>query len=149
MESILNKQGRIGLSAKTKGTTVDIIVYLFILLFVYTAAGKFLTIETFEMVLVRYPIIGGYSGLFAYAIPSLEIVISFILIYPPSRRLGLLLSLILMFAFLTYIIYMFASGSDLPCSCGGIISKLSWGNHIWFNSIFIILAILGIKLGKP
>jgi len=31
----------------------------------------------------------------------------------------------------------------IPCSCGGIIAKLSWGQHLVFNLIFLGLALIG------
>jgi uncharacterized membrane protein YjjP (DUF1212 family) len=37
---------------------------------------------------------------------------------------------------------------ELPCSCGGIISLLSWGGHLVFNSVFILLAFAGVMLEK-
>ncbi len=148
MATVLNRKELLPLSESKKAICLDFICYAFVLLFVYTAAGKLLTLETFKSVLIHYPIIGSYHVFFAYAVPIIEILICVMLIYPPLRRLGLMASLILMSLFLGYIVYMFVSGSDLPCSCGGFVSKLSWGNHIWFNSIFIILAAVGIKLTK-
>jgi uncharacterized membrane protein YphA (DoxX/SURF4 family) len=148
METTIKKYGLIPLSTKNRRLITDVISYLFVLLFVYTAAGKLMTLDTFKSVLTHYPIIGAYSTVIAYVVPFLEISISMMLIYPPLSRLGLVASLLLMMLFLAYIIYMIASGSDLPCSCGGLISKLSWQNHIWFNSIFILLAGLGITLSK-
>jgi hypothetical protein len=43
---------------------------------------------------------------------------------------------------------MLLSEKDLPCSCGGIISSLSWRQHIIFNGVFILLAITGIIFSK-
>lgn len=149
MATVLNRKGLLLLSESRKAICVDLICYAFVLLFVYTAASKLLTLETFKSVLIHYPIIGTFHVFFAYAVPTIEILISVMLIYPPMRRSGLMASLILMSLFLGYIVYMFVSGSELPCSCGGFISKLSWGNHIWFNSIFILLAAVGIKLTEP
>jgi hypothetical protein len=38
--------------------------------------------------------------------------------------------------------------TKLPCTCGGVISKMSWPQHVLFNSGFMILAIVGIQLEK-
>jgi len=133
---------------KAKGILVEVIVYLFVLLFVYTAASKLMEIDNFKRVLVHYPLIGSMSNVIAYLVPATEFLISLLLIVPMTRRIGLLSSLMLMMSFMIYIIYMLVSGSELPCSCGGIISKLSWQQHIWFNSVFVVLSLIGIMFSR-
>ncbi|WP_407635810.1 MauE/DoxX family redox-associated membrane protein [Solitalea canadensis] len=34
----------------------------------------------------------------------------------------------------------------IPCSCGGLLSSLSWNEHIAFNIFFIVLIILALYL---
>lgn len=38
--------------------------------------------------------------------------------------------------------------SELPCSCGGIIQRLSWKGHLAFNTLFTILAYSGFIVSK-
>lgn len=148
METVIKKLTFLNLSNRNIEILIDVITYLFVLLFVYTAASKLLTISTFIDVLGKYPVIGKYNTFVGYAVPGIELVISAALIIPFTKRIGLFMSLIIMLLFLLYIIYMIISGSELPCSCGGIISKLSWQQHLWFNSVFIVLAGIGIKLSN-
>lgn len=149
METIMNKRSRFYLSNKTRGFIVDVIVYLFVALFIYTAASKLMTIETFKSVLSGSPLIGEKFGkTVALLIPSVEILISFLLIIPFTRKLAFCATLALMTVFTGYLIYMVFSESNLPCSCGGVISKLSWQQHIWFNISFAILALTGLILYK-
>lgn len=126
----------------------DLICYVFVLLFVYTAASKLSTIDIFKSVLVQYPLIGAYHNLIAYSVPVVELMVAVFLILPSTRKPALKISLTLMLCFLSYIVYMFISKSDLPCSCGGIIAKLSWQQHMFFNSCFAVLALIGIRM-KP
>lgn len=148
METTLNKRSGWGLSEGAKRTIVDVIVYLFVALFVYTAASKIMTFESFEKVLGKSPLIGNFSHMIAWAIPFLEIILGLLLLVTATKKVALYLSLGLMILFTSYLIYMVFSGSKLPCSCGGVISKLSWREHIWFNITFIILAIIGLKSYK-
>ncbi|MES2457899.1 MAG: MauE/DoxX family redox-associated membrane protein [Bacteroidota bacterium] len=148
METTIKKYGLIPLSTKNRLLITDVICYLFVLLFVYTAAGKLITIETFKDVLTKYPLLSGYSTIIAYLIPVSELLVATLLIIPATKKYGIIASLGLMTLFITYIIYMFVTKSSLPCSCGGIISKLSWQQHIWFNSIFVLLALLALKIYK-
>jgi hypothetical protein len=53
-----------------------------------------------------------------------------------------------MILFTAYIIGLFSIDKELPCSCGGIIALLSWKQHLVFNSVFILLNALAIRLQK-
>jgi hypothetical protein len=54
-----------------------------------------------------------------------------------------------MAAFTGYIGFMLLSNIELPCSCGGVISSLSWKNHLVFNILFLLLASVGYYLSRP
>lgn len=142
------KPSKLSLNERSRKILVDVISYLFIALFIYTAGSKFITFENFVFVLGKSVLIGQYNHLIAWLVPTIEIIISIFLIIPKTRNSGLIASLGLMTLFTTYLIYMINSGSELGCSCGGIVSALSWKQHIWFNIIFIILAITGLKINK-
>ncbi|PYF76547.1 MauE/DoxX family redox-associated membrane protein [Pedobacter nutrimenti] len=144
METTLQKRSRFALSDKTKETICDGISYLFIALFLYTAVSKLMTFESFERVLGRSPLIGHYNTLIAWTIPIIEIVISGLLLIPLTKKHGMYLSFFLMLLFTVYLIYMILSGSQLPCHCGGVISSMSWKQHIVFNTGFIALAVTGL-----
>lgn len=123
---------------------MDIAVYSFIILFMYTAASKLFTVKSFASTLAKSPLIGSLSRIVAWAIPLIEIAISIVLIFPNHRKIGMRAALLLMTIFTIYLSYMILAGSKLPCHCGGVISTMSWQQHIWFNTGFIVLAILGL-----
>ena len=50
--------------------------------------------------------------------------------------------------FTLYIGYMVAFVPKLPCSCGGIIQKMSWNQHLIFNVGFILLGVYAIWLDR-
>lgn len=129
---------------------LDWITYLFIALFIYTAASKLMTLSAFEKVLSKVPLIGNFSHFIAWTVPVLELVIGALLIIPFTKKLGLYAALGLMLVFTAYLGYMFLSmpAEDLPCSCGGVVSLLSWQQHIWFNLGFVGLGITGLILYK-
>lgn len=123
---------------------IEIIAALFILLFVYTATSKLLSHQTFLIILKKSPLIGFASGLLSWGVPAIEIAISVLLFLPHLRKLGLIASLSLMTLFTLYIAFMLITSSNLPCSCGGVISKLSWQQHLWLNVFLTIAAALAI-----
>lgn len=135
-------------SDKSKAVIADVVTYSFIVLFIYTATSKIQSFSSFKLVLSKSALIGEYNVLVAWVVPSAEIVISALLIFPGTRKAGLLFTLAIMLVFTTYLIYMVNSGSQLICTCGGVLSSLTWQQHIWFNAVFILLAVTGLKFHK-
>ena len=114
--------------------------YLFVLLFLYAAVSKLLDFETFEVQLAQSPLLSAYAGFIAWAVPGLEILIAVLLTLPKYRIPALYAAFTLMVMFTAYI-YIILNFSDfIPCSCGGVLEKLSWTQHLIFNIVFIILA---------
>ncbi|HEY1009841.1 MAG TPA: MauE/DoxX family redox-associated membrane protein [Sphingobacteriaceae bacterium] len=76
-----------------------------------------------------------------WAVPVVELFTAGLLVFEKTRLKGLIASLILLLAFTVYIaLIQFNYFGYVPCSCGGVISKLSWEGHFLFNMVFIVLA---------
>jgi hypothetical protein len=117
-----------------------------IALWLYAAITKLTDYYNFEFGLSESPFIGQFSGLLSYGIPILEIIIAILLAWPRARLAGFYSSFILLVLFIFYIGAMLLSGSEIPCSCGGVIEQLSWPMHIVFNSFFALIGLAGILL---
>lgn len=139
---------KLSLGPKSRQTVIDIIAYLFIFLFLYTAYSKFSDLESFRTVLAASPLVGSFAGSAALAVPTVEAIIAALLIAPAARVTGLRLSLALMLVFTGYLIYMVLTASALPCNCGGVINSMSWTEHIFFNAGFTVLAMAALLLHK-
>lgn len=124
----------------------DIISALFILLFVYTATNKLLEHEGFKQVLSQSTLIGINASILSWVLPILELFTATLLFILSFRKWGLVGSLILMTLFTSYITYMILFAKNLPCSCGGIISQMTWQGHLIFNIFFTALAAIGLRL---
>lgn len=122
----------------------DIIRGLLIFLFAYTACSKILSFHQFESVLRRAPLIGEYATLFSILIPASELLLVVLLLLPKTQRTGLKAAFILLLIFTLYLGFMVITVPHLPCTCGGVIQKLSWKQHIWFNLAFVLLTFMGI-----
>lgn len=127
----------------------DLLASLFIFLFLYTAASKLLAIASFQRTLERSPLIGAGSQLVSWIVPGVEVVLSVLLFLPASRRMALLLTLLLLTGFTLYIGYMLLFSSELPCACGGVLPSLDGTEHLWFNIFLVVLAGAGIHLHRP
>lgn len=143
---INNKSSKMRVSKSIKDNIVTVVCYLFILLFVYAAVSKLLDFETFETQLGQSPLLSAYAKPVAIGVPFLELLISVLLMFKRFRTLALFASFTLMVMFTAYI-YIILNFSDfIPCSCGGVLEKMSWTQHLVFNVIFIVLAALAIFL---
>jgi len=131
-----------------KTLIVEVISALFILLFVYTAINKFLVINDLKKVLKNFPLIGSFPQLIAWGLPICESIIALLLFIPRTKLTGLYSSLTMMTAFTFYLGYMLVFTPKLPCTCGGMLQKLSWPQHLIFNIFFVLLAIVAIRLYK-
>ena len=118
----------------------------FILLFVYTAASKFIDYENFRAVIGQSPLITRFAPVLAIVVPVVEIVIALLLVIPRYRRAGLYASFAIMTLFTVYIVVLLTLSEKIPCSCGGVISQMSWTQHLYFNIVFMLLALLGMWL---
>ncbi|WP_207513138.1 MauE/DoxX family redox-associated membrane protein [Longitalea luteola] len=132
----------------SKSTIVETIAILFIILFLYTGISKLMEYSVFKEQIAESPILKPVSSFIAWALPITEFIVSLMLMIPRWRLKGLYASLFLMIAFTIYIGAVMTFFKELPCSCGGIISLLSWNGHLLFNSIFILLAFIGVRLER-
>jgi len=125
-----------------------LICYLFIVLFVYAAFSKLIDFENFQIQLAQSPLLSAYAGFISYAVIIVELIIAFLLSKKQTQQIGLFASYGLMLAFTVYI-YIILNYSDfIPCSCGGILEKLGWKEHLIFNLFFIGLAVIAILFNQ-
>ncbi|WP_162927213.1 MauE/DoxX family redox-associated membrane protein [Flavobacterium anhuiense] len=125
---------------------VEVICLLYILLFVYAAVSKLLDFENFQVQLGQSPLLSAFAQWVAVLVPLVEILLVLLLSFQKSRKIGLLFSYALMVAFTAYIYIILNYSSFIPCSCGGILEKMGWRQHLLFNVSFILLGFLGILM---
>lgn len=129
-----------------KEIAVEIIVFLFVILFLYAAGTKLLDYERSVAQIAQSPLLTKMSGFIAWFVPIVEIIVSVMLMVPVLRLTGLYAAFGLMLTFTFYIIAILSFSKELPCACGGVLSMLHWKGHLVFNIVFVILAFTGILL---
>jgi hypothetical protein len=131
--------------------TIEIIVSLFIILFLYTALSKIFKYDDFVKQLGMSPFfrpLGDAKYWLAVIVPLAEIGISILLMIPKTRLLGFYSAFVIMLAFTGYVIAILTIAAYVPCSCGGVIRQLSWTQHLILNTAFVLLAGTGIYILK-
>lgn len=116
-------------------------VYLFILLFIYAAVSKLTDFQNFKIQLAQSPLLTAFASFIAYAVIGMEVLIAVLLCFSITRKTGLYLFLGLMSAFSVYIYLILNHSPFVPCSCGGVLEKMGWDEHLAFNLLICMLAL--------
>ena len=125
---------------------VEGISVLFVLLFVYASVSKLIDFQKFRVELGKSPLLTAHAGWFAAGVPVLEICLSVLLAVDRMRMIGLYAAFSLMVMFTTYIVIILNFTDYVPCTCGGLLQNMTWGQHLAFNIVFILLAATAIFL---
>ncbi|QES88744.1 DoxX family protein [Rhizosphaericola mali] len=129
----------------------EIILYiirvLLLILFLYAGVEKVFRMDSFYRDMSNQPIVKSLVPIVTYMIPLGEIIAAGLLVFDRTKKAGLYISCLLMSVFMGYVALIVAGKFPRkPCSCGELISKLSWTEHLLFNLFFWLLAIVGIYL---
>jgi uncharacterized membrane protein YphA (DoxX/SURF4 family) len=134
------------LNTKIHNHFLEFICLLYTLLFVYAAVSKLLDFQNFQVQLGQSPLISAFAGWISFMVPAIEFLICILIMIPETRLIGLFSAYGLMTLFTVYIFIILHYSSFVPCSCGGILEKLNWNQHLIFNLIFVLLALCAILL---
>ena len=128
---------------------IEIISSLLILLFLYASVSKWLSFKTFIGEMNNQPFPNWMTPFLVWSIPFIEVLIAVGLIFEKTRVQSLYASFFLMLAFTIYtVVILLHAFKYIPCSCGGVIRKLTWPQHLFFNLFFVGISLLGIILKK-
>lgn len=147
---IMNTHPKHQYKGKPAKVALEVIISIFVLIFVYAALTKLMEGDSFYNNLNNSPILhGGITPyLLSWGIPTLEIITAILLLIPRTRLKGLYASLGLMILFTLYVVGIVFFSPYTPCSCGGILTLLTWPQHLVLNIGLILMAILGIRLHR-
>lgn len=125
---------------------IDVVSALFVVLFVYAAATKLIDYGKFRVQIGQSPLLTASAGTVAWLVPAVEIIVAAMLTMLRSRLPGLYASFGMMVMFTAYIVVITQFSEYVPCSCGGVLEKLSWNEHLVFNLVFVALGGMAIML---
>ena len=128
---------------------IEILASLLILLFVYASVSKWLDFQTFIGQMDNQPFPNWMTPALVWIIPISEILISLLLMIGKTQLLGFRAAFVLMLLFTLYTaLVLLKVFSRVPCSCGGVIDKLNWNQHLVFNVFFLGVAFTGMTLKR-
>lgn len=116
-------------------------------LFFYAALNKLMDYDKSVGEMRNQIFSAAIGNILTWLIPTIEIILTFLLIFSNTKKIALWGSLLLLSAFTLYIvIVMTGIFGRIPCSCGGILKNMSYGTHLMFNLFFVSLALLGLAI---
>lgn len=119
---------------------------LLILLFVYTGVSKLLDFTAYQASLAIQPL-PGWAIRAGSVLPLVEIITGLGVVFNKSRRLSLYVYALLMFCFTVYTALVeFHFFKEMPCTCGGVLEHISWGEHLVLNVFFLTLTVTVIRI---
>ena len=137
MENTYSNRGRLLNYEKLASYLKTAGAFLLIVLWSYAVFAKLADLELYKRQMAEQPFSPNIILVLTYLVPILELLSATLLIFN-KHKLGLWISLFLLVGFTTYISLILSHVfSDVPCSCGGFISKMSWKNHLYFNVLLI------------
>lgn len=125
---------------------LEILSFLFILLFLYAAFTKLLDYQKFTVQIGQSPLLTGFGHTLPWMVITLELAVALLLMLPCFRLLAFFGAFSLMTMFTAYIIAILNFSPYVPCSCGGVLENMGWKDHLIFNSVFVVLSLAGIIL---
>lgn len=132
---------------QVKKTALNLIASLFIILFMYTSLMKIVDHEKFVIELQNSPLLK-FASILSWIIPLFETGIIVLLLLPKYRYHGFLATAAIMLSFTAYVFYILNYRKDIPCSCGGLLEKMSWRQHLIVNSFFFLLSLMALTITR-
>ena len=114
------------------------------MLFIYASVSKLIDYQKFKVQLGQSPLLTEFAGIMAWLIPAIEIVIALMLAIARLRFIAMYAAFCLMVMFTAYIVTITKFSDYVPCSCGGILQRMSWGTHLLFNICVVLVTVAGV-----
>lgn len=130
------------------GLVLKIISFYFIFLFVYTGFSKLMDNQSLFTALINAPLFLqiSFAAFLSWVVPITEILLAMILSIKKTNRYGWTGTIILLSIFTLYTGWIVLVSPYAPCTCGGLMSLLSWKQHLFFNLSSLALAIWAYRL---
>jgi putative oxidoreductase len=124
---------------------MELIRALLILLFVYAAVSKLVDYDHSRGQMLNQVFPRRLAEVLVWSVPLTELATTGLLLFKRTFLTGLYFALGLMTVFTIYIgLVLLHFFTRVPCSCGGVLQKMGWVPHLWFNLFFLLLTAMSI-----
>lgn len=132
---------------KTKATITNGLVILLLALWIPIGLYQVTHYDVFKSGILKQPFSYMLAWTLIYTLPSLHLATALLLVTDRYRRIGLLLSSILMTVYTGYIaLALLGAWGKPPCNCGLAIPSMGWLPHLFFNLFFMAVSVMAYIL---
>lgn len=133
-------------TSKAKNWVLEISIFLLLSLFLVAALDKLVHYSDFFHQMNAQPFDDKYTPALVIIVPVAELLAAAMMLIPATRLIGIYLSLCLMSVFTVYAgLITFGFYEKVPCSCAGIIARLTWPQHFLVNIFFLLISIIALR----
>jgi len=123
------------------------ISFLLILLWVYAATSKLISFSTFRAQMHMQPFPPFLQTAIIYLLPPAELLLAGLIAIESTTRAGLIATLVLLAIFSGYTgLAAFHFFPKRPCACGGILTRMGWTAHFFFNLTLTGLTLVSLYI---
>lgn len=120
-----------------------------VMLWGYTSIDKFINWQESHRAFLNQPFPNQWAVWLSYSVPTLEMLLVILLIFPQCRWWGFLGSLLVLTSFTVYVgMVWIGVFQQVPCNCAGLINLLNWEGHLILNFGFLGIATAGLWYTK-
>jgi uncharacterized membrane protein YphA (DoxX/SURF4 family) len=120
-----------------------------ILLFFYAGVGKIAAPVQFARDMFNQPFPHWFSAILIFLVPAVEVCLAALLMLEKTSSYALKGAAVLMGLFTLYTVIMFLPVfKNIPSVGTGVIRSFSWLPHLFFNLLFLALAVIGFLMSK-
>ncbi|MCZ2336998.1 MAG: hypothetical protein LC127_02145 [Chitinophagales bacterium] len=123
-----------------------VISIFFAILFSYAAMSKSLDFKNFAEKLAQSLGLQGSGETVAYLIIALTTMTVLMLCYRTFRFWGLLLAFGMLTVVTAYNGFILMDSKNLPCTCIGLVEKMTWKDNLVLNAGLMITSLIGILM---
>lgn len=131
---------------QNKKKILNIIAILLSAIFVYSGLIKILTYKNYLEEIEQSPLLKMAFGSIPWVVPTIELIVSVLLLLNRYRLIALIISLLLYLIFIIYLIINYYSPYDVKCGCGGVLETLPLSVHLLLNIALSFVSSVGIYI---
>lgn len=137
------------LQTVNRTSIISIIAAILVTLWIYASVSKLLDMENSRREMLNQVFSNDIARMLTWIVPAAELTTSAMLLFTKTKIMGFYASAFLLLSFTVYIVLVMSNVfGRIPCSCGGILEKMSWGQHLAFNIFFIGITFIAIMLSR-
>lgn len=127
-----------------KKTISEIIIFVLLVMWVYTFFSKIFDFDTFRRQINGAYILSAGTPILPYILQFLHLALIVMLLAKGWTKIGLMTSFSVLLLYTAYLVYILKFAPSIPCSCIAVFKGMIWQDQLYFNFIALAINIIGL-----